>query len=398
MQVPATALDRLLGGAVARGDVPGVTALIADRSGIVYEKAFGVRDTRTQASIGSDSMFGIASMTKTLSATLVLRLIERGQIELSTPIGDVLPAYDQLPVLDGFDGDEPILRPAARRGTVHNLLSNTSGLAHPTWNRQLLRYLEVAGIPLTELAGSRRIFEIPFVSDPGRHFHYGMSTDWLGLLIEAVTGSRFEVALRDEVLHPLGMTDTTVLRSAEQLSRSSSVHIRDTDHSWAPLPNASYYAPNVIEPEVYPAGGCLYSTAADFAKFQLLLLGGGTFDGVQLLRPETVTQMFQNQIGPLDVGLLQTEVPAASNNLPLAGWKWGYGMLVNESPVPGGRSGGSGGWGGGWNTFFWVDGARGLTAAFYTQTAPFYDADIIALYQQFEALVSGTALLRQVGP
>lgn len=387
MYQSAAALDVLFERAIADGKVPGLVASVADRTGPVYEKAFGSRDTATGAPMQPDLVFGIASMTKTVSATIVLQLIERGGLRLDTPVGDVLPAYDVLPVLDGFNGSEPILRPATHRGTVLNLLTNTSGLAHPTWNAKLLRYVEVLGIPLADLAGTRRVFDIPFVCDPGTAFHYGMSTDWVGLLIEAVTGRPFQAVLQEQVLQPLGMHDTVVLRSAAQLQRAVSVHARAEDGRWVPIP-ASYYPPGVVEPEVYPAGGCLYSTASDFLRFQSVLLGDGSYRGTRLLRPETVQQMFRNQLGSLDVGLLKSELPAASCDLPLQGWRWGLGMLVNDQPGPDGRSAGSGGWGGGWNTYYWIDRAKGLTAAMYSQTAPFYDPDVIRLYQQFEAVVS----------
>lgn len=388
MDQPADALDKLFKGAVAEQRVPGVVALVADRTGIRYARSFGTRDTSTGAPMELDSVFGIASMTKTMSATVLLQLVERSMVTLDTPVGDLLPAYDRLPVLDGFYGSEPVLRPAGRRGTVLNLLTNTSGLAHPTWNARLLRYVETSGIPLSELSGTRQVFGIPFVCDPDTEFHYGMSTDWLGLVIEAVAGQPFEVVLQNQVLEPLGLRDTVVLRSPEQLERAVSVHARDARGGWEPIP-ASYYAPGVTVPEVYPAGGSLYSTALDFLRFQSALLGDGSYNGTRLLRADTVERMFRNQIGTLDVGLLKTEVQTASCDIPLQGWKWGLGLLVNEDVGPDGRSAGSGGWGGGWNTFFWIDRAKGLTAAMYVQTVPFYDPQVIGLYHRFEALVSG---------
>jgi methyl acetate hydrolase len=387
MTVDAQALDRMLQDAVAQNVVPGVVAVVADRDAAVYAKGFGVRDTSTRASIDVNSVFGIASFTKLVSAIAVLQLVERRQIDLSTPVGDVLRSYDDLPLLAGFDDAEPILRRPARRATVLNLLTHTSGLAHPTWSAKLCRYLEVRGIELADLPGTRRVFEMPLICEPATQFNYGISGDWIGLLIEAVAGLPFEVALREHVLEPLGMYDTVVLRTDEQLARAVSPHRRDSEGNWFPIPS-SYYAPGVVVPEVYPAGGCLYSTALDFLKLQSMLLGGGTYGGRRLLQSETTDAFFRNQIGSLDVGLLQSEIPAASCDIPLDGWKWGLGMLVNEGDGPDGRSAGSGGWAGGWNTFFWIDRKRDLSAGLYTQTAPFYDPAVVGLYHQFEALVS----------
>jgi len=387
MKRNADSIDKLLRRSVADNVLPGIVAVIADSAGLVYGNAFGERDTSTGAPVELDSVHGIASFTKLVSAIAVMQLIERGEIDLATPVGDLLPAYDELLVLDGFDDGEPILRPPRRRGNVRNLLSHTSGLAHPTWNAKLYRYLVWAGLSVSELTGTRRVFEMPLVCDPGVEFNYGISGDWVGPLIEAVEGRPFQVVVRENVLEPLDMHDTVVERSVEQLGRSVSVHERDPHGLWIPMA-ASYYGPGVTVPEVYPAGGCLYSTAVDFLRLQLALLEGGSRDGTRLLRAESVDALFRNQIGSLDVGVLRTEIPTASNDIHLEGWKWGLGMLVNEDVGPDGRSPGSGGWGGGWNTFFWIDRSKGLAAGMYTQTAPFYDPGVIGCYSAFEALAS----------
>lgn len=386
-QQKSDSIDTLFRRSVADNALPGVVAVVADSTGLVYGNTFGVRDTSTGAPLELDLVHGIASFTKLVSAIAVMQLVERGDIDLAAPVGDLLPTYDELLVLEGFDDGEPILRPPRHRGTVRNLLSHTSGLAHPTWNAKLYRYLEWAGLSVSELSGTNRVFEMPLVCDPGVEFNYGISGDWVGPLIEAVAGRPFEDVLRENVLKPLGMRDTVVQRSAEQLERSVSVHERDTHRLWVPIA-ASYYGPGVTVPEVYPAGGCLYSTAMDFLRLQLALLAGGTLDGTRLLRVESVDALFRNQIGSIDVGVLRTEIPTASNDIDFAGWKWGLGMLVNEDVGPYGRSPGSGGWGGGWNTFFWIDRSKGLAAGMYTQTAPFYDPGVIGCYGAFEALVS----------
>ncbi len=380
-------IDEFFSHSVADNVLPGVVAVVADSTGLVYGNAFGVLDTSTGRPMELDSVHGIASFTKLVSAIAVMQLVERGLVDLATPVGDVIPAYDELLVLDGFADGEPILRSPRRRGTVLNLLSQTSGLAHPTWNAKLYRYLELAGLSVSELSGTRRVFEMPLVCDPGVEFNYGISGDWVGPLIEAVVGRPFQVVIRENVLEPLDMHDTVTQRSVEQLERTASVHERDSRGLWVPV-GASYYGPGVTVPEVYPAGGCLYSTATDFLRLQMALLGSGSRDGTRLLRTESVDALFRNQIGSLDVGVLRTEIPTASDDIHLEGWKWGLGMAVNEEVGPDGRSPGSGGWAGGWNTFFWIDRSRGLAAGMYTQTAPFYEPGVIGCYRAFEALVS----------
>lgn len=380
-------LDALLERTVADGVVPGLVAIVLDRDDVVYQAAFGVSDTAAGTPMEPDATFVIGSFTKLVSAVAVLRFVERGLVELETPVGDLLPDFDELQVLEGFEGRRPILRAPVRRPTVRNLLTHTSGLAFPTWNAPLLRYLEVRGFGLETLSGSRRVFELPLVCDPDTRFHYGVSGDWVGLVIEAVAGRRFQDVIREDVIEPAGLRDTVVLRSADQVARAAALHARDGDGRWTPIPGG-YYAPGVVEPEVYPAGGCLYSTALDFGRFQQLLLAGGARDGVQLLRPETVEQIFRNQIGPLDIGLMRTQIPAVSADVSLPGRRWGLGASLSEIEHPHRRSPGSIGWLGGWNTFFWIDCARGLAAGFYTQTAPFYDPAVVACAEAFEAVVS----------
>jgi methyl acetate hydrolase len=388
MNANGAALDEMLARSIASEVFPGVVAIVADATGVVYEGAFGVRDRSSGQAMEVDSIHGIASMTKFATAVALLQLIEREDLDLRAPVGDVLPAYDTLAVLEGFDaGGEPMLRAPRRRGTVFDLLTHTSGLAFPTWNAELGRYVEVtAGLELADLSGTSKMFTVPLVCDPGVEFNYGLSTDWIGLIIEAVTGRPYEAVLREQVLEPLGLRDTVPLRSAEQLARTAAVHIRALDGGWMPT-DASLYAPGVTEPEIYPAGSCLYTTAPEFMRLQMTIMNGGTYDGIRLLAPKTAEGFFHNQIGDLDIGVLQTAIPWASCDVPLQGWKWGLGIMMTNRDQPEGRSAGTAGWCGGWNTFFWIDRAKGLAAALYTQTMPFYEPGIVDCYKGFERIV-----------
>src|SRR4051794_9034648 len=105
-------IDQLLSAAVQAGDVPHVTAIAADRDGLIYEGAAGPRAVGQDAPIPPDSMLRIASMTKRVATTAALQQIERGNLELDAPVDTYLPEFAELPVLEGFDGDTPKLRPA----------------------------------------------------------------------------------------------------------------------------------------------------------------------------------------------------------------------------------------------------------------------------------------------
>jgi CubicO group peptidase (beta-lactamase class C family) len=383
MSLDSDAIDRVFENAIATNAVPGAVAVTANRAGITYAKAFGLHDVSTGEPMRTDSVQRIASMTKLATSIALLQLVERSKLQLDTPVGDVLPAYDQLQVLEGFDGDVPLFRQPSRRGTILQLLTHTSGLAYPMWNAKLTRLAEVHDVPPLG-SGLRRAFETPLVCDPGTEFNYGMGMDWVGLVIEAVSGLSFETYLEENLFRPLGLGDTVVRRSPEQVARSGSVHVRLEAGKWLAIA-ADYYMPGVDRPEFYAGGHSLYSTPLEFLRIQSAILNGGEHASHRLLRPETVDAMFENQIGALEVGTIATADPPASLDVPLAGFKWGLGIMVNTEQRPKGRSAGSGGWAGGFNTFYWIDRSKDLTAAMYTQTLPFYDPGVIECYEAFEA-------------
>ncbi len=372
-------LDALLGRATDSQVVPGLVAVVADASSVLYEGAFGVRDTADGSPVRPDTIFRIASMTKLLTALAVLQQVERGRLGLDTPVGDILPEIDRLEVLEGFDGETPRLRKAKGRPTVRQLLSHTSGLAYDIWNADLEHYERVTRHPRLGTGLKAALFTEPLVSDPGARFNYGTSMDWAGLVLEAVAGQRLEAYWQEHFFGPLGMTDTVVHLDPARRARTAPVHARDDKGAWQPT--GINFA---VDPEFYPGGHGLHSTAADYLKLQQALLNGGRSAAGPLLKPETIDQMLSNQIGALDVGTIYSAKPLESLDVPLGDRKWGLGLLLDTHDVPGGRRAGTAGWAGGFNTFFWVDRKSGLTAALYTQTIPFYDEKIMDLYRRFE--------------
>ena len=377
-----TALDMLLRDGVREGVAPGLVAVVTGRDGIVGLEAEGVRDVRTGAPMTDDTVFRIASMTKVVTAIAALQLVEDGALDLDAAVGDVLPAFDGLRVLEGFRGDEPVLRPPRRRATVRQLLGHTAGLAYDTWNADLLRYHALTGIPNVG-SGRRATFAMPLVADPGERCVYSTAMDWVGLVVERVAGEPLERRIARAILDPLGMRDTTVAPSAAQRARLAAVHERDARGEWRATD-----VDVVAEPEFYAGGHALHTTAPDFARLQAVLLG----DGAPLLGEDTVRGMFRDQAG-LPVVPLASVLPAFSADVVLPpGTVCGWGVYVatrDDGPLR--RAPGSGGWSGVYNTTFWIDRARGVAAALYAQTLPFYDPAFVSLAERFEAEVSSWA-------
>jgi methyl acetate hydrolase len=376
-----TEIDEVLQNAVARGDVPGVVAMAAGDDGPIYEGAAGVREVGADDPITPDTMLRIASMTKMVTTVSALQLVEQGKLDLDAPVETYRPEFAELQVLEGFDGDTPKLRPPAGKATVRQLANHTSGLSYWFWNKDIDRYEQVTGVP-NVLPGSMDAFKAPLVADPGTTYEYGINTDWLGLVVEAVSGQSLADYIDEHIAGPLGMTNTTRLMSAEQRANSTPIHVRGEDGKW--MATDIDWAQ---EPEFWGGGHFLYSTPRDYLRFQRMLLGGGTLEGVQILKPATVEDAFRNHIGELFFPPhVETAHPELSADADLGpGLKFGLGLLVNETRTPGMRAAGSGAWAGLFNTHFWVDPKSRVTGSIFSQALPFIDPPILQMYVDFEA-------------
>ncbi len=382
-QVDTSGIDEVLRRAVDSGAVPNVVATAADTDGPFYEGAAGNRTAGTDQPLDGGTLFRIASMTKMVATVAALQLVEHGELDLQAPVDTLVPAWAELKVLEGWDGDTPRTRPPATRATVHHLITHTSGLTYWFWNPELVRWESITGTP-NVMSGSRTCFSAPLVADPGTRFEYGINTDWLGRVVEAVCGRTLDKYLEENVLAPLGMTQTTFAPTAEQRAHLVPVHVKDEEGRWVPT-DIDW----AEEPEWWAGGHGLYSTPRDYLRFQRMLLGNGELDGVRILRPETVDAAFTNQIGDLDFpSHIPSGDPAVSHpwNGP-AGQKWGYGLLLTTEQQPGMRAVGSGAWAGVFNTHFWVDRASGVTGSIYTQFLPFIPEEALAVYADFERAI-----------
>lgn len=373
-------IDALLQAAVDDGAVPGVVAMAANLDGLLYEGAAGLRSARASDPITPDTMMRIASMTKIVTTTAALQLVEQGRLDLDATVDTYLPEFADVQVLDGFDGDTPRLRAPRTRATVHNLVTHTAGLGYWFLSSDIDRYEQVTGTP-NLMAGTREAMTAPMTSDPGTQYQYGINCDWLGLVVEQISGEPLDEYFAEHITGPLGMTSTTAKMTDEQRANSTPVHIRDENGAWIPT---DIDWPQ--HPDFWGGGHFLYSTPRDYLAFQRMLLGGGALNDVRILAEATVARAFMNQIGGLDFpSAIRTAHPELCCDVNLGpNLKWGYGLLLNEVQQPGMRAVLSGSWAGLFNTHFWIDPATGITAAIYAQTLPFLDPLALKLYVEFE--------------
>lgn len=380
--IDGSGIDRVLRSAVDAGQVPHVAAIAADRDGTFYEGGAGARIVgEATEEVTTSTQFRIMSMTKIVATAAALQQVEKGTIDLDAPVQDYLPEFADVQLLVGFDGDTPKLRQPAKRATVRNLMTHTSGLSYWFWNEDIVTYEKVTGVP-NVVPGSNEAFKAPLVAEPGTKFEYGINTDWLGKVVEVAAGATLDVVVKDGITGPLGMGDTMFRLDAQRYDNCVTVHVKGEDGSWTSAGEILNQSP-----DWWAAGHGLYSTPRDYIRFERALLRGGELDGERILREDTVDAAFTNQIGDLDfpAEIVTADPPITDTLRAGPGWKWGYGLLLNTNDIPGGRRAGTGAWAGLFNTHFFIDRATGICASIFTNSLPFItEHEAWKLYVDFE--------------
>ena len=369
------AVERGAGRRRQAGDIPGVVAVVVDRRGIIYQGAFGKADVATGKPLTADAIFRIASMTKPITSTAAMQLFEQGKFRLEDPAEKYLPDLANMKVFESFDQATGAytLRPAARPVTIRHLLTHTSGLSQNFTSPIVRDFKPRAGEQYP--AG-------PLLFDPGDQWIYGTSLDWVGRLVESLSGMPLEAYFRERILGPLNMNDTFYNLPQDKHARVVPVHKRRADGTFELDPaQPPFSIPRPI------GGGGLSSTVADYSRVLRMFLNQGTLDNVRILSPDSVKLMSANQIGSVGVRALKSAMAERSSDFTFVDDgrdKWGIGFLMTPNGRPGKRSAGSLSWGGINNTYFWIDPARGIGGIILMQLLPFADSKALAVYDSFE--------------
>jgi methyl acetate hydrolase len=377
--------DAVLHKAVVNGDVPGVVAAATDRGGTIYEGGFGERVLGSGAAMTTDTVGWIASMTKALTGTAAIQLVEQGRLELDRAAADWLPELAEAQVLEGFDdAGQPLTRPPRRPITLRHLLTHTAGFSYEIWSEQVIRYQQAKGIPGI-ITCQNAALSTPLLFDPGERWEYGINIDWAGKMVEAASGKRLGAYMQENIFEPLGMGDTAFKLRPDMRARLAKMHQRGADGGFAPL---DLEIPQ--DPEFEMGGGGLYGTAGDYLKFVRMILNRGAADGHQVLQPETVDMMARNQMGECRVRAVKTAMPPLSNDaefFPGMPKTWGLTFMINMEQAPTGRTAGSLAWAGLANSYYWIDPKKGVGGVYLTQILPFADTKALPLFFEFERTV-----------
>lgn len=377
-------IDDVLRKAVEQKHIPCIVAMVARGDQVIYQGAYGKQTDAATGTVPADAIFRAASMTKTVTSVALMQLVERGRVKLDEPASTYLPELARVQVLDGFDENgKPRLRPPKSAITIRQLLTHTSGFGYEFLDAKLARYVASGGMPTMMTGVGEGWLHAPLLFDPGTAWEYGIGLDWVGKIVEKGSGRSLEDYFRENIFTPLGMADSFFNVPLDKQARVVTVHQRNADGTLTEQPNQ--FQPVTF----FSGGGGLYSTAGDYLKFTRMLLNGGKLGKARILRADTVAMMARNQIGEMQMVLLQSQIPqlVASVNMPGSLDKFGFGFAINTKPNPGGRAAGSMAWDGIFNTFYWIDPQRKTTAVLMMQTLPFLDEATKTVLEDFERSV-----------
>lgn len=365
-------------GLIHRERLAGCSILIHLGGEQVYEYYAGYADREQGRSLDSDTLFRIYSMTKPVTVTAALQLYEQGAFLLQDPVSQYLPEFKEMQVYERRADGEYVLRPAAQEIRIRDLFCMTSGLTYdgkgcPTeeLTAQLLQEayqnFEQRSCPTRELV--RRIAGIPLAFEPGSRWHYGLSHDVLGGLVEVLSGQRFGSYVKEHICEPLGMKETFFHGREEQLSRLATVYTRR--HDVLEL-CTDIFKENYTEASQCDSGGAgLISSLRDYMRFAEALTNGGTSgDGARILGKETVQLLRRDHLGSLRS--FMDDWPA------LPGYSYGLGVRTMVDPAAGGANSSPGefGWSGMAGSYVLMDPEKQLTVVYMQQLVPSTEADI----------------------
>lgn len=353
---------------IEKGQFPGAVVLIARKGKIAYFESFGLLDKSSGAPMTNEALFRIYSMTKPITSVAAMMLMEEGRLRLSDPVSKFLPRLAKLEVsvesIDPATGKASYTSvPAEREMTIQDLLRHTSGLVYTGFTaharvKELYAKDSVGWQGMTASEQIERLAKVPLAHQPGTTFEYGLSTDVLGRVIEAVTGMTLGNFIEERIFAPLRMTDSAFFVPPDKLGRLAQPFATD------PATGNPIKLVDVTAPPKNDAGGAGgVATAGDYARFLQMLLNGGQLDGVRLLSRTTVSYMTSDHLGGIkSAGFVALPPPIG----------FGLGFAVRKETGIAEVTGSAGEfyWAGAAGTGFWVDPKEELIGILMTQAAP----------------------------
>lgn len=348
-------------------NIPAAVMGYTTRDGEMGWYAVGPAFWGEEERVGEDHIFRIFSMTKAIASVAALQLVEQGALTLDEPLNELLPEMTTIPILtktgELYTSDMAI--------TLRHLLTHTSGFGYDFTSARLAAFTPEEW-PYPD---KPRLFE------PGDRWHYGTSTDWVGKLIEKVSGKDLETYFREHITGPLGMQSTWF---------NVPDSLQDKIVSWGTRDSTGFSEYTRIPPQpvtTYNAGGGLFSSPKDYLTFLRCMLNEGKYDKGQLLKPETVALLFTDQLPEginLSYELTDESVSSSASGFRDETDTYGLAWALESNADETVRSQGAAYWAGIANSYYTVDREKGVAVAYFTQFLPFNDKESYGFYRLFE--------------
>ncbi|MDA7723701.1 beta-lactamase family protein [Pseudomonadales bacterium] len=385
-------LTQLMNAKVEDGTMVGGMGMIARNGKIIYSQTYGQADREAGKAMTDDAIYRIYSMTKPITGVALMMLYEEGKFRLNDPIAMYIPEMANLQVAlstagtgivsDGTtsttigSGDESLVgqtRKPTRQPTIRDLMTHTAGLTYGVFgNTEVDQAYRKAGLlgdmDLKEFVTA--LGKLPLQYDPGSQWHYSVSVDVQGYLVEVLSGMKFSEFLQQRIFGPLDMKDTAFKVNEGNKDRLTQLYKPKgvtADNYFSPatgsgleVADAFISAGYIYGGKFESGGGGLIATARDYLRFSQMMLNGGELDGVRILSPKTVDLMTTNHIGDMGLGFGRKGV----------GFGLDFAVVLNPGEVGEVSSAGEYNWGGAAGTRFWIDPQEQLIGLFMVQSIP----------------------------
>ena len=350
--------------AIDEGRHSGFVTMVARRGKIVHLEASGRYGIDNDKPMDTDALFRIFSMTKPVTAVALMILYEEDKFQMRDPVSKYLPELADLKLYSNGDESTAVYNP-----TIEQLLTNTAGFTYgyradsePVdgmyWQADLLNSTDLDDF-------ITRLSKLPLMFEPGTRYHYSVSFDILGAVIEKISGQPLDVFFKERIFDPLQMDDTFFAVPDDKLHRFTSNHYWNAEESALILPPENLARP-YSDVSLFSGGGGLVSTAMDYMVFCEMLRRGGSYDGVRILGPKTIQYMVTDHLTPAVRVNGETDFPESHL---YKGQSFGLGFGVMQEPGLSEviSSAGAYSWGGAAGTKFWIDPEEDLVAILMTQ-------------------------------
>jgi CubicO group peptidase (beta-lactamase class C family) len=338
----------------------------SNSDGAMHWYAFGPSVWGGKDTINEHNIFRIYSMTKAIASVGAMQLVEKGLIGLDDPLDELMPEMTSIPILTE-SGD---LVDAKKSITLRHLLSHTAGFGY-----NFLEY-RLQTFDRSEWKND----DLPRLFEAGERWQYGTNTDWVGKIIEKISGEDLETYLRNNVTGPLQMNSTWF---------NVPDNLKENIVSWGVRDSTGFKEyPRIPEEMVteYSAGGGLFSSPKDYLTFLSCIMNNGAYKGGQIIQPETAEMIFENQLEGLSINwdIPDSGLPETAGRFPDESDTYGLAWAIEESEDELVRSKGAVYWSGIANSYYTLDKEKEVAVVYFTQFLPFNDKVSYDFYRLFE--------------